>query len=67
MSGDPWCRYTSWNQFIEPAEYPFISVKVNLTACGKDDKDTKDGKDTKSGKDASNSDGDLVSKLNKCM
>lgn len=60
MSGDPWCRYTSWNQFIEPPEYPFISVKVNLTAC-KESKDSKD--DTKDGKD----DASLVSKFKKFM
>lgn len=54
MSGDPWCRYTSWNQFVEPAEYPFIAVKVNLTAC----------KENKDEKDVTNTPDSLVSKLN---
>lgn len=33
LNGDSWCKYTSWNQCIEPVEYSFVAVKVKLASA----------------------------------
>lgn len=62
VGSDAWSRYTSWNQFIEPAEYSFIAVKAKFASC----EDKKDGKDNQV-ETISSDDHDLVSKSKEFM